>query len=129
MNHRIASTFAYAGSVAAAVLAAALMSGQARAEGPIEVSPPFVGTLSRAEVRAALMNDRAHTTSYASEWALQQTEPMGAPSVITREQVRAEYIAAREQVHAMTAEDGGSSFLASAPRHSGVTTIAANGQR
>ena len=72
MNQRIASTLGYIGSVAAAVLAAALMSGNALAEGPIEVVPPFVGTLSRAEVHSQVMQDRGHVTSYASEWSLQQ---------------------------------------------------------
>jgi hypothetical protein len=130
MNHRIASALAYLGTVTAATLAAALMSGNtAMAEGPIEVMAPFVGTLSRAEVRAELMNKREQATSFASEWTLQQDPTAHAASGYTREQARADYIAAREQVHAMTAEDGGSSMLAHAPKRSGMTTVAGNGQR
>ena len=129
MNHRLASFLGYIGSVAIATLGAALMGGHAaRAEGPIEILPPFVSTLSRAEVRADLMAGRAQATSYASEWALQQSAPLDPTIGLTREQVRAEYLAAREQVHAMTAEDGGSSYFAGAPRRSEVT-LAASGRR
>jgi hypothetical protein len=106
MNHRFTSTFAYVGSVALATLAAALMSGQARAEGPIEVLPPFIGSLTRAEVRADLMKHRARATSFASEWSSQQNQAVSAMSGYTREQARSDFIAAREQVRAMTAEAG-----------------------
>jgi hypothetical protein len=129
MNHRLASILGYVGSVAIATLGAALMGGHAaRAEGPIEVLPPFVGTLSRAEVRADLMAGGAQATSYASEWGRQQSAPLDPTLGATREQVRADYIAAREQVHAMTAEDGGSSYFASAPVRTEVT-LAASGRR
>ena len=128
MNHRIASFLGYVGSVAIATLGAALMGGHAaRAEGPIEVLPPFVSTLSRAEVRAELMASGAQSGNYATEWARQQSAPLDPTVGATREQVRAGYIAAREQVHAMTAEDGGSSYFASAPRRSEVN-LAASGQ-
>jgi hypothetical protein len=46
MNPCFASALAYFGSVAAAALAAALMSGYALAEGPIAALLPFAGLLT-----------------------------------------------------------------------------------
>jgi hypothetical protein len=46
MNPCFASALAYFGSVAAAALAAALMSGYALADGPIAAMLPFVGGLT-----------------------------------------------------------------------------------
>jgi hypothetical protein len=45
MNRSFASALAYFGSVAAATLAAALMSGYALAEGPVAALLPFAGVL------------------------------------------------------------------------------------
>ena len=129
MNQRIASTIGFAGSVAAASLAAALISGQARAEGPIENIRPATGALTRAEVKADLMNHRAQVSSYASEWVLQQGEPLQAASGLTREQVRAAYIESREEVRAMTAEHGGSGHFAVMRAPAPVTAVASGGLR
>ena len=129
MNQRIASTLGYIGSVAAAVLAATLMSGNALAEGPIEVLPPFAGSLSRSEVQAQVMNDRGEVTSYASEWNQQQDRSLPRMSGYTRQQARADFIAARDQVHAMTAEDSGSSYVAQMPLPTPTTTVAGSTQR
>ena len=129
MNQHIASTLGYIGSVAAAVLAAALMSGNALAEGPIEVLPPFVGSLSRAEVQAQVMQDRGDVTSYASEWNQQQAPSLSRMSGYTRAQARADFIMARDQVHAMTAEDSGSSYVAQVPVLAPATTVAGSTQR
>jgi hypothetical protein len=93
------------------MLAAAIMTGNARAEGPIGESAPFVGGRTRAEVQAELMTDRHLVTSYASEWTLQQNGQQPG-SGYTRAQARADYIAAREQVHAMNSEHGGSGQVA-----------------
>lgn len=123
MDYRFASTFAYLGSVAAATLAAALMSGNALAEGPIEGSAPFVSTRSAAEVRADVLQHRAQITSYASEYSMQQAAPLST-SGYTREQARADYIAARDEVRAMTAEDGGSGYHAAMTKRAPVTTLA-----
>lgn len=57
MDPRIVSTLGYLGTVAAAVLAAVVMSGQAWAEGPIDVLPPFVGGVVRAQVQAEVLQD------------------------------------------------------------------------
>jgi hypothetical protein len=129
MEKRIASTLGYIGSVAAATLAAALMSGNALAEGPISDQQPFVGSLSRAEVKAELMKDRQLVSSYGSEWNLQQHAAVQPASSTTRAQVRAEYIAAREQVRAMTAEHGGSGYFAFTPMTTPTSTLIASESR
>ena len=129
MNHRNASLFAYAGSVAAAVLAATLMTGNAYAEGPLDYPPstPFVSARTRAEVKAELMQDRGQISSYASEYRLEQTEPM-VPSGYTTAQARADYLASRDEVHAMTAEDSGSAWIAHSQVFVPRRVLAANGQ-
>jgi hypothetical protein len=126
MQHRTTSTAAYIFSVAAAVLAAAVMSSPARAEGPIEVLPPFVGTLTRAEVKAELAS--ADVSSYAIEWKQHQGGRVPGVSLATRKQLTDEYIASRDQVRAMNGEDSGSSLLAQMRVHQPATLMATRAQ-
>jgi hypothetical protein len=126
MQHRTASSIAYIFSVVAATAAASLMSTAARAEGPIEVLPPFVGTLTRAEVKAQLLNSGA--SSYAIEWKQQQGDPVPTGTLTTRKQVTDEFIASRDQVRAMNGEDSGSSLMARMPARAPVTVLATGGQ-
>ena len=109
MQQRIHSTLAFLGTVAAATVAAALMSGNALAEGPIDDIRPATGALSRAEAKAEFMAQRHQLTSYASEWKLQQQDLQPA-SGTTRAQARADYIAARDEVRAMNSEGGSAAF-------------------
>ena len=111
MHQRNLSSLTFIGTAIAATLAAALMSTAARAEGPIEDIRPTVGARSRAEVQAEVMANRHLITSFGGEYARHM---YAAPftSTATREQVRSEYLAAREQVRAMNAEDSGSGYLA-----------------
>ena len=68
-------------------------------------------------------------TSAASEWALQRNEPRQMSSGYTRAQARADYIAAREEVRAMTAEYGGSGHFAYAPSRATGTVVAGGATR
>jgi hypothetical protein len=129
MEKRIASTLGYIGSVAAATVAAALMSGNALAEGPIGDHQSFTSSRSRADVQAELRQDRRQITSFASEWELQQHASVQPMSGLTRQQVRTEYIAAREQVRTMTAEHGGSGYFASTPMQAPAATLIASEAR
>jgi hypothetical protein len=130
MNQRIVSIAAYVGSVTVATVAAALMSGNAMAEGPLDDSrAPFVSTRSTAEVRAELATGRSHISSYASEYALQQPDTGSLPSGYTRAEATAGYIAAREQVHAMTSEDGGSAYLGRSGGRMAAGSMLASSQR
>ena len=103
-----------ASTAAAAAMAATLVAGTARAEGPIlmEDSMPFTSTRSRADVQAEVIRNAEAIRAGATEYALQQQAP-AAVSSRTRSQATAEYIGARDQVHAVTSEDSGSAFLAS----------------
>ena len=112
MNHRLSSIVTFGTTLAAAVLGAALMTGSARAEGPIGDNSSFTSSRTRAEVKAELMRDRHQVTSAGSEWAMQRGEPLQAANGYTRAQAQAEYIAARDEVRAMTSDDGGSSYIA-----------------
>jgi hypothetical protein len=119
MNTRLSSTLAFGSTALAAVLAASLMAGSVRAETPTIDNTPFVSTRTRAEVQAEVLADRAKVSSAGIEWAMQQGAPRVA-SGLTRQQVQAEYIAAREEVHAMNAEDSGSTVARAPSRQRGT---------
>jgi hypothetical protein len=129
MNQRLASILGFVGSVAAAALAAAVMSGNALAETPTAAQPAFVGSLTRADVRAELLRNRAQITSYGIEWSLQQREVLQPMGGLTRAQVRADYIDAREEVRAMNSEAGGSHRGAPGQPHRTTAVVAATAER
>jgi hypothetical protein len=117
MNHHFASALTFTGTVVAATLAAAVMTGNALAQGPIEGSAPFTSAASRADVRADLMSQGSQVSDARGELAaVQASAPQQMTSGYTRAQARADYIAARDEVRAMTAEDGGSSHIVRASR-------------
>jgi hypothetical protein len=126
MNQRIASTFGFSGTVLAATLAAACMSGSAYAEYPSVDILQFVGTRSPSEVRGEVVGDRALVSTASNEWTSQHAQPPSTDATLTRAVVRAGFIDARDEVHAMTAEDSGSSWLARAHRYfRGSSVVAA----
>lgn len=109
MNRIAASFAAYSGTVIMAAAATAVMSGVAQAETPTIDTTPFVSTRTRDEVRAEVLNSRQKLSAAGTEWAMQKGEPLPM-SGYTRAQATAEYIAARDQVHAMNSEGGGTQF-------------------
>ncbi|GAB2583047.1 hypothetical protein GCM10027034_13920 [Ramlibacter solisilvae] len=109
MNRRTSSVLAFSSTIAVAMLAASAMVGTARADDITIDNTPFVSTKTRAEVKAELFASKV--SSAGGEYALQQNGQHIA-SDYTREQARADYIASRDQVRAMNAEDSGSSALA-----------------
>lgn len=123
MTSRFASTAAFAGTVLAASFASALMAGGVRAEAyPTDIRD-FTGTLSRAEVRADMLASPAVFTASNELSTQSQVRPM--QSGYTRAQARADYLAARDEVRALTAEDSGSAWMAHAPmsvRHPQIAT-------
>jgi hypothetical protein len=110
MNHPYASALATVTAAIACV--AAIASGNAYAESPTIDNTPFVSTRSRAEVQAEVIAQRDIVRAGASEWALQYNNLPQHESSYTSEQARSAYMAARDEVAAMTSEDSGSSFLA-----------------
>lgn len=111
MNRNFASILAFAATTAVAGLAA-VASSAVYAETPTIDDTPFVSTRTRAEVRAEVLRQPESVTAAASEWTLQHNHAPQVASMLTREQVRAQYLAAREEVHALTSEDSGSSYFA-----------------
>ena len=116
MNRHFASALSFAASTAAVACAAAMASSSAYAESPLAVpATPFVSSLSRAEVQAELMGQRATITAAGGEWAQQHNQVARMNSGYTTAQAKAEYLAARREVMALTSEDSGSSYLAKRP--------------
>ena len=93
MTRNAKASLVFAATIAAASVAAALVSTSAYAEGPIEIKTPLIG---------------------GDAWSPGYNMP--APtSAVSREQVRGAYKMSREEVKAMTSEDSGSAYLASQP--------------
>lgn len=101
MNFKIASV--------ALVVAAA---GNAFAESPTIVNDPFVSTRTRAEVQAELY---AYKQTGVNPWSISYNQLRGFQGRLSREQVVAEFLAARNEVAAMSGEDSGSAHLAQGP--------------
>jgi hypothetical protein len=89
------------------IAASAALAGQALAD-DITPADPFVSTADRAQVRAGATE--ARTT--ASPWFIAYNPLAAFQGSRTREEVRAEYIAARDQVAALNGEDSGAFALA-----------------
>jgi len=131
MNRTLASALAITTTTtAAAVLAvAAIASGNAYADDITIDNTPFVSSKSRAEVRAEAMEQSKTLGSASSEWAMQQNEPARPNSAYTRKAAQDEYIASRNEVNALNAEDSGSSYFATLPRTADTGVIMAGPAR
>ncbi|HSV53115.1 MAG TPA: DUF4148 domain-containing protein [Burkholderiaceae bacterium] len=92
-----------------AIVAATIAAGNAFADDDTIDTTPFVSTKSRAEVQAELARPYQGAVS---PWSPQYNQLTEFKSRLTRAQVQAEYIAAREEVAAMNGEDSGSAYLA-----------------
>jgi len=126
MNQRLASTFGFGGTVLAATLAAACISGTAHAEYPSVDILNFVGTRTLADVRGEVTGDPALVSTASNEWTTQRSQSQPPRTGLTRAEVRDEYIDARDEVRAMTAEDSGSSWLAQAHARTPATNVVAS---
>jgi hypothetical protein len=128
---KLVSSLAYAATVTAAALAVTLISSAAWAETPTVDDTPFVSTRTRAEVRAEVLSQRSSLSAAAGEWAtyLPQLYPRPATGSVTREQLKAQYIAERDRVKAMNGEDSGSAFIAQNRARAGGTQVAGQGPR
>jgi hypothetical protein len=96
--------------IASAVLIAAA-AGSAFAESPTVVKDDFVSTRTRAEVQAEL---HAYKQSGMNPWSTSYNQLTGFRSNLTRQQVMADYLAARDEVAAVNSEDSGSAYFAQA---------------
>lgn len=93
-------------STLSAALVAIAFAGTAFAETP-GVDNSFVSVKSRAEVQAELAQ---HSKSGVNTYSIRYNPVANFQSGKTRAAVTAEYVAARDEVAALTSEDGGSSF-------------------
>jgi hypothetical protein len=110
--------------IASAILIVAA-AGSAFAETPTVVKDNFVSTRSRAEVQAELL---AFKQSGVNPWAMSYNQLAGFRSNLTRQQVVADYLAARDEVAAVNSEDSGSAYFAQALPHRTTTTATLAGQ-
>ena len=102
MNSKLALT---------SLVLAAAFAGNAFAESPNAgvVNDNFVSTQSRAEVLADLA---AYKQSGVNPWSTQYNPLRSFQSTTSRAAVTADYLASRDEVHALNAEDSGSAYLA-----------------
>jgi hypothetical protein len=97
----------------AAALLATLSAGAALADDITVESQAFVSSRTRAEVQADLQQfQRAGVNPWAQEYDQLHAFRSGK----SRAQVSADYIAARDQVTALTGEDSGAAWLAARPQ-------------
>jgi hypothetical protein len=98
MNRNFASALV----TGAAALAAALACGSAFAD-----EPEFVSTLTREEVNAELKKPYPGGDPWSGRYNMFPT----TPSTTLREQVEQAYMASRDEVNALNAEDSGSAYF------------------
>jgi hypothetical protein len=105
----------------ALLAASAALTGHSFAD-DITPSEPFVSTADRAQVQAGVAQARA----VANPWSIAYDPLATFQSSRTREEVRAEFIASRDEVAAFTGEDSGAFALAQQRQQSNAQ-IARNG--
>lgn len=127
MNRNLASALSITTTAAAVFAAAAIAAGNAHADDITIDNTPFVSSKTRAEVRAEVMGQSEALRIASSEWSMNQQAQ--TKSTYTREQAKAEYIAARDEVKARNAEDSGSSYFAALPRGSAPSVVMAGSAR
>jgi hypothetical protein len=126
VNRHFASVLTLAAMTAAAGVAA-IASSNAYAETPTIDNTPFVSTRTRAEVQAEVMGRAEQLRMASSEGSMQLSQASEPHAGVTVAQAKAGYIAARDEVSAMTSEDSGSSYLTrqSARTNAGITIAGA----
>ena len=129
MNRTLATALSLTTTAAAILAVAAMAAGPAYADDITVDNTPFVSTRTRAEVRSEVMGQSEALRTASSEWATQSGPAMNPDTGFTSAQAKAEYIAARSEVHAFTAEDSGSSYLARLPRPTSSGVIVAGEAR
>lgn len=106
-----------------ALVLSAGFAGSAFAESPTVVTDSFHSSRSRADVQAELA---AYRQAGVNPWSTSYNPLRSFKSSATRQAVVAEYLAARNEVRALTGEDSGSQYLAqrSVPAQAGGPVIA-----
>lgn len=97
-----------------------LAAGSALAEGPITEPQDFIPTASRAEVREAMQQ---HRIAGAKVWADDYDHLADFRGSLTRAEVVAGFMGARQSVAAFHGEDSGSTYLAQMQAPEGASAI------
>lgn len=124
MNRDIKSLLAIAavGAIAAAAAAAMALPRTAFADDITIETKPFVSSRTRGDVREELLGQARLVRAGATEWSQQQGAVLKGQ--VTAPEVRADYLANRREVSALTAEDSGSTWFKMKPRPgSGTATM------
>ncbi|MBK0392726.1 DUF4148 domain-containing protein [Ramlibacter algicola] len=105
-------------------LAAFAVAGTAFAQSSQEIGQPdaFTPTKTRAQVQAELAQFKKDYP--VSPWSFRYDQLAGFQSTVSRDEVRADYIANREEVAARNSEDSGASYLAAHARQARVNPTA-----
>ena len=109
-------------------LAAFAVAGSAFAQSSQEIGQPdaFTPTKTRAQVQAELAQFKQDNK--VSPWSFNYNQLSGFQSTASRADVRADYIANREEVAARNAEDSGASYLAAHARQAVVSPSSASAE-
>lgn len=115
MKRDIESLLAIAavGAIAAAAAAAMVLPRTAHADDITIDTTPFVSSRTRSEVQQELLGQARQVRAGATEWSLQQGPVLKGQ--ITVPEARADFVAHRREVSALTAEDSGSSWFKMKP--------------
>jgi hypothetical protein len=105
------------------IIAATTVFATAAFADDITPTPPFASTRDRAEVQAELLQFRGQ----ANPWSIAYNPLARFQSSLTRDEVRAQFLASRDDVAAMTGEDSGS-FALAGERTDGANVTASNGR-
>ena len=120
MNRNVASSLCLSTAAVAFAAAAVMTTGNAYADDITIETMPAVLSASRAVIKAEALKRPA-----TDEWTLQQNQPPLLESGFTAAKAKADYIAARDEVRALNAEDSGSTYFWKMPR-SATSTMAAS---
>jgi len=105
--------------IASAVLLTAVAASVFADELPAVPSDSFVSTKTRAEVQAELM---AYKQAGVNPYATLYNQLAGFKSTASRQEVVAEYLAARNEVAALNSEDSGSAYLTQVAQRARTST-------
>lgn len=128
MNRDIESLLAIVavGAIAAAAAAAMALPRTAYADDITIETTPFASSRTRTDVRQELLGQARQVRAGATEWSQQQGTVLKGQ--VTVPEVRADFVANRREVSALTAEDSGSAWLKMKPLPGSTAVMGGPGQ-
>lgn len=111
------------GAIAVAAAAAMVVPRTAFADDITIDATPFVSSRTRVDVQQELLGQVRQVRTAASEWSLQQGEPSTFKGQFGSPEVRADFVAHRQEVSALTGEDSGSSYFKMKPLAAGTSVM------